>query len=77
MTSIDAMSENEARKYIRAEINCVAANPRRIDPAFRRTLTDQWKRDGRLGISPLTRRYPLDELSKMLTEWLQTRNTLH
>lgn len=77
MTSIDAMSETEAREYIRAEIIALRPILGELIPAFWQTLTDQWKRDGRPGISPLTRRYHLDELSKMATEWLQTRNTLH
>jgi len=73
MTSIDAMSGTEAREYIRAEITALRPILGEMIPAFWQTLTDQWKRDGRPGISPLTRRYPLDELSKMATEWLQTR----
>lgn len=79
MTSIDAMSETEAREYIHAEITALRPILGEFIPAFWQTLTvtDQWKRDGRPGISPLTRRYPLDELSKMATEWLQTRNTLN
>jgi len=77
MTSIDEMSESEAREYIRAEIIALHPILGELIPAFWQTLTDQWKREGRPGISPLTRRYHLDELSKMATEWLQTRNTLH
>jgi hypothetical protein len=77
MTSIDAMSETEAREYIHAETTALRPILGELIPVFWQTLTDQWKRDGRPGISPLTRRYPLDELSKMAIEWLQTRNTLH
>jgi len=77
MTSIDAMGETEAREYIHAEITALRPILGELIPAFWQTLTDQWKRDGRPGISPLTRCFPLDELSKMATEWLQTRNTMH
>ena len=77
MTSIDAMSETEARKYIRAEITALRPILGELIPAFWQTLTDQWKREGGHGIPPLTRCYPLDELSKMAAEWLRTRNTLH
>jgi hypothetical protein len=77
MTSIDAMSETEAREYIRAEITTLRPILGELIPAFWQTLTDQWQRDGRPGISLLTRRYRLDELSNMATEWLRTRNTLH
>ena len=68
------MSETEAREYIRAEINALRPILGELIPAFWQTLTVQWKRDGRPG---MTRRYRLGELSKMATEWLQTRNTVH
>ena len=77
MTSIDAMGETEAREYIRAEIIALRPILGELIPAFWQTLTDQWKRDGRAGISPLTRCYSVDELSKMATEWLRTRNAQH
>ena len=77
MTSIDEMSETEAGEYIRAEITALRSILGELVPAFWQTLTEQWKREGRPGISPLTRRYPLDELSKMATEWLRVRNRLH
>jgi len=77
MTSIDDMTETEAREYIRAEITALRPILGELIPAFWHTLTDEWKREGRPGISPLTRRYPLDDLSKMAAEWLLTRNTLH
>jgi hypothetical protein len=77
MTSIDEMSETEAREYIRAEIAALRPILGELVPAFWQTLTDHWKREGRPGISPLARRYSLNELSKMASEWLLTRNTLH
>ena len=77
MISIDEMSETEAREYIHAEMTALRPILGELIPAFWQTLTDQWKRDGCPGISPLTRRYPLDELSKMATEWLRTRNAQH
>ena len=77
MTSIDEMSETEAGEYIRAEITALRPILGELVPAFWQTLTEQWKREGRPGISPLTRRYPLDELSKMATEGLLARNTFH
>ena len=76
MISIDETSETEAREYVRAEMTALRPILGELISAFWQTLTDQWKREGRAGISPLTRRYPLDELSKMATEWLKTRNTL-
>ena len=72
MTSIDEMSETEAGEYIRAEITALRSILGELVPAFWQTLTEQWKREGRPGISP-----PLDELSKMATEGLLARNTFH
>jgi hypothetical protein len=77
MTSIDEMSETDAREYIRAEMTALRPILGELIPAFWQTLTNEWKREGRHGIPPLTRCYPLDELSKMATEWLQVRYTLH
>ena len=77
MTSIDEMSETEAGEYIRAEITALRPILGELVPAFWQTLTEQWKREGRPGISPLTRRCPLDELSKIATEWPLARNTFH
>jgi hypothetical protein len=59
------MSETEAGEYIRTEILALRPMLGELIPAFWQTLTDQWKREGQPGISPLTRRYALDELSKM------------
>jgi hypothetical protein len=77
MTSTDEMSETEAREYIRAEITVLGPILGELIPAFWQTLTDEWKQEGSPGVSPLTRRYPLDELSMMATEWLRARITLH
>jgi hypothetical protein len=77
MMSINAMSKTEAFEYLRAELQALNSILGELIAVFRKTLIDQWEQDGRPGISPADRRYPLDELSKMATEWLQTRNTLH
>jgi hypothetical protein len=77
MTSINEMSESEALEYIRAELQILQPILGELISVFWRALVDQWEREGRPGISPVDRQYPLDELSKMATEWLQTRNTLH
>ena len=77
MTSINEMSESEALEYIRAELQVLQPILGELISVFWRALVEQWEREGRPGISPVDRQYPLDELSKMATEWLQTRNTLH
>ena len=46
MPSIDEMSENRARHYIRAEIIALRPILGELIPAFWQTLTDQWKREG-------------------------------
>ena len=77
MTSLNEMSETEALDYLRAELQILNSILGGLVPDFWKTLIDQWKKEGRHGISPVDRRYPLDELSKMATEWLLARNTLH
>jgi hypothetical protein len=71
------MSESEDLEYKRAALQILSSILGELVPDFWRTLIDQWEREGRPGISPVDRQYSLDELSKMATEWLQTRNTLH
>ena len=71
------MSESEEVEYKRAALRILSSILGELVPDFWKTLVDQWEQEGRLGISPVDRQYPLDELSKMATEWLQTRNTLH
>jgi len=53
------MSETEAGEYIRTEILALRPILGELIRAFWQTLTDQWKREGQPGISPLTRRYAL------------------
>jgi hypothetical protein len=77
MTSRSEMSEIEALEYRRAALQILNSILGELVPDFWKTLIDQWKKEGRHGISPVDRRYPLDELSKMATEWLLARNTLH
>jgi hypothetical protein len=77
MMAIDEMSESEALEYIRAELQVLQPILGELTSVFWRALVEQWEREGRPGISPVDRQYTLDELSKMATEWLQTRNTLH
>ena len=77
MTSISEMSESEALEYIRAELQVLQPILGELISVFWMALVDQWEHEGRPGVSPVDRRYPLDELSNMATEWLQTRNTLH
>jgi hypothetical protein len=77
MTSLNEMSETEALDCMRAELQILISILGELVPDFWKTLIDQWKKEGRHGISPVDRRYPLDELSKMATEWLLARNTLH
>ena len=71
------MSETEALDYMRAELQIFNSILGELVADFWKTLIDQWKKEGRHGISPVDRRYPLDELLKMATEWLLARNTLH
>ena len=71
---------NERNRGTGIQARCapnIAINSRRVSSGFLEDLIDQWEREGRPGMSPVDRQYPLDELSKMATEWLQTRNTLH
>jgi hypothetical protein len=77
MTSRSEMSEIEALEYRRAALQILNSILGELVPDFRQTLIDQWEQEGRPGISPVDRQYPLDELSKMATEWLRARNTLH
>jgi hypothetical protein len=77
MRSLNEMNETEALDYMRAELQILNSILGESVPDFWKTLIDQWKQEGRHGISPVDRRYPLDELSKMATEWLLARNTLH
>jgi hypothetical protein len=77
MTSLNEMSETEALDYMRTELQILNSILGELVTDFWKTLIDQWKKEGRHGISPVDRRYPLDELSKMATEWLLARNTLH
>ena len=76
MTSLNEMSETEALDYIRAELQILNSILGELVPDFWKTLIDQWEQEGRPGVSPVDRQYPLDELPKMVTEWLLTRNTL-
>jgi len=76
MTSLNEMSETEALDYIRAELQILNSILGELVPDFWKTLIDQWEQEGRPGVSPVDRQYPLDELPKMATEWLLTRNTL-
>ena len=76
MTSISEMSESEALEYIRAELQVLQPILGELISVFWMTLVDQWEQEGRPGVSPVDRQYPLDELPKMATEWLLTRNTL-
>jgi hypothetical protein len=73
------MSESEEVEYKRATLRILRLSSilGELVPDFWKTLVDQGEQEGRPGISPVDRQYPLDELSKMATEWLQTRNTLH
>ena len=77
MRSQNEMNETEASDYMRAELQILNSILGESVSDFWKTLIDQWKQEGRHGISPVDRRYPLDELSKMATEWLLARNTLH
>jgi hypothetical protein len=77
MTSRSEMSEIEALEYGRAALQILNSILGELVPDFWQTLIDQWEQEGRPGISPVDRQYPLDELSKMATEWLRARNTLH
>jgi len=70
------MSEIEELEYKRAAFQILSSILGELVPDFWKTLIDQWEQEGRPGVSPVDRRYPLDELSKMATEWLLTRNTL-
>ena len=76
MTSINKMSETEALDYISAELQILNSILGELVPEFWKTLIDQWEQEWRRGVSPVDRQYPLDELPKMATEWLLTRNTL-
>jgi hypothetical protein len=77
MRSLDEMSETEALDYVRAELQILNSILGESVTDFWKTLIDQWKQEGRRGISRADRRYSLDELSKMATEWPLARNTLH
>ena len=71
------MSEIEELEYKRTAFQILSSILGELVPDFWKTLIDQWEQEGRPGVSPVDRQYLLDELSKMATEWLQARNTLH
>ena len=71
------MSEIEELEYKRAAFQILSSILGELVPDFWKTLIDQWEQEGRPGVSPVDRQYLLHELSKMATEWLQARNTLH
>ena len=71
------MSEIEELEYKRVAFQMLGSILGELVSDFWKTLIDQWEQEGRPGVSPVDRQYPLDELSKMATEWLQARNTLH
>lgn len=70
------MNEIEELEYKRSAFQILSSILGELVPDFWKTLTDQWEQEGRLGVSPVDRQYPLDELSKMAAEWLRT-HTLH
>jgi hypothetical protein len=70
------MSESEELEYKSAALQILSSILGELVRDFWKTLIDQWEQEGRPGPSPVDRQYPLDELSKMATEWLLTRNTL-
>jgi hypothetical protein len=76
MVSINEMSETETLECLPAELQILNSILGELIPVFWKTPINQSEPEGCPGISPADRRYPLDELSKMATEWLQTRNTL-
>jgi hypothetical protein len=77
MTSLNETSETEALDCMPAELQILNSILGKLVRDFWKTFIDQWKKEGRHGrISPVDRRYPLDELSKMATEWLLARNPL-
>jgi hypothetical protein len=73
---VNEMSQIEELEYKRAAFQILSSILAELVPDFWKTLIDQWEQEGRPGVSPVDRQYPLDELSKMATEWLLTRNTL-
>ena len=70
------MGETEELAYKRAALQILNSILGELVPDFWQTLIDQWEQEGRPGTSPVDRQYVLDELAKMATEWLLTRNTL-
>ena len=70
------MSEIEELEYKHAAFQILSSILGELVPDFWKNLVDQWEQEGRSGVSPVDRQYPLDELPKMATEWLLTRNTL-
>ena len=70
------MGETEELEYKRAALQILSSILGELVPDFWQTLIDQWEQEGRPGTSPVDRQYVLDELAKMATEWLLTRNTL-
>ena len=70
------MGETEELAYKRAALQILSSILGELVPDFWQTLIDQWEQEGRPGTSPVDRQYVLDELAKMATEWLLTRNTL-
>ena len=70
------MSEIEELEYKHAAFQILSSILGELVPEFWKTLIYQWEQEWRRGVSPVDRQYPLDELPKMATVWLLTRNTL-
>ena len=70
------MGKIDELEHKRAAFQILSSILGELVPDFWKTLIDQWEQEGCPGVSPVDRQYLLDELSKMATEWLLTRNTL-
>jgi len=70
------IERNQSPRLHTCRTSNIELNPRRVSSGFLEDPIDQWEQEGRPGVSPVDRQYSLDELPKMATEWLLTRNTL-
>jgi hypothetical protein len=74
MTSLNEMSETEALDCMRAELQILNSILGELVPDFWKTLIDQWKKEGRHGISPVDRRFPSKNFQKwpLSSYWRET-----
>jgi hypothetical protein len=78
MTSIDEMTEAEAKNYMDTELKALrSVLGDALIPIFWKALITQWGQEGQHGISPPARSYSVQEISKITKKWMEARSAAH